>query len=430
MEGSSVKAKVGGDHVRPSPGADNGTENPPTQSPSIPSSLRHIIQGLESPVDMIFFNHFYHSLSKVLTVHDNVSIPFREIIVPMVLQDDNQGLRHSLLCFSGLHIIGQESNPMYNARQEHHYACALKYLSADVTKAVESTDVTKGAVNQDPTIATTIIHLLIYICKGSTDGSYRIHLDGAREWIANHRFSDPVFFDFFLEYFVFHEIWNSTTSIEPYPVLGMNVDETSPKMFPDPAPQGRVAAMVGVKDGLLGFITRIASLRRTIRSRRFEGKVPAIDYPIVASSLEIKFDLDAWTPVQEPNTPAWYFSMFCRECIWVYLYRTIKASKPSEDLTSTVDDALVYLKEVDPTESTQALLLSPLFILGCAAFQEWQRPPIETAFENLLAYSNLGNIRPARQVVRRVWELMDAEDEKSWDWESIMKDMRIDLLVT
>lgn len=409
--------------------ADDRTENSLAQS-SIPTTLRHIIQGLESPVDMVFFNHFYHSLSKVLTVHDNVSIPFRDIIVPMVLQDDNEGLRHSLLCFAGLHIVGQEPNPTYNARQEHHYARALKCLSDDVSKAVESTGATAGTVNQDPTIATTIIHLLIYICKGSTDGSYRIHLDGAREWIATRRFSDPVFFDFFLEYFVFHEIWNSTTSIDPYPALDMSVDETCPQMFPDPAPQGRVAAMVGVKDGLLGFITKIAGLRRTIRDRRCEEKVPAVDYPIIASSLEIKFDLDAWTPVQEPNTPAWYFAMFCRECIWVYLYRTIKASKPSEDLTSTVDDALVYLKEVDPIESTQAILLSPLFILGCAAFQEWQRPPIETAFENLLAYSNLGNIRPARQVVRRVWELMDAGDERSWDWESIMRDMEIDLLVT
>lgn len=75
-------------------------------------------------------------------------------------------------------------------------------------------------------------------------------------------------------------------------------------------------------------------------------------------------------------------------------------------------------------------MLSPLFILGCAAFEPRQRPPIERAFDDIQAYSNLGNIRPAREVVRQVWKLMDAGDERSWDWEMIMADMGFDLLVT
>ena len=81
-------------------------------------------------------------------------------------------------------------------------------------------------------------------------------------------------------------------------------------------------------------------------------------------------------------------------------------------------------------ESTQSIVLLPLFLMSCAAFEEGQRAELEGAFDAVQAYSNLGNIRPARRVVRRVWEMMDWRDERSWDWESVMADMGIDLLVT
>jgi hypothetical protein len=73
----------------------------------------------------------------------------------------------------------------------------------------------------------------------------------------------------------------------------------------------------------------------------------------------------------------------------------------------------------------------PLFILGCAAFVPSQRPEISRRFQGLHEYSRLGNIVTAHEVVKKIWELMDqGDEEKSWDWEKIIKEMGYDFLVT
>jgi len=80
---------------------------------------------------------------------------------------------------------------------------------------------------------------------------------------------------------------------------------------------------------------------------------------------------------------------------------------------------------------TQSILLMPLFLLGCAAFEPSQRPEITCRFRTLHQWSRLGNIIPAHQVVEKIWELMDAKDEDlSWDWERIIQQMGYDFLVT
>ena len=72
----------------------------------------------------------------------------------------------------------------------------------------------------------------------------------------------------------------------------------------------------------------------------------------------------------------------------------------------------------------------PLFLLGCSAFDPEQRPEIETAFAALQEYSNLGNIPYAKEVVETVWQMMDAGDEESWDWETIILKKGWDFLIT
>jgi Fungal specific transcription factor domain len=119
--------------------------------------------------------------------------------------------------------------------------------------------------------------------------------------------------------------------------------------------------------------------------------------------------------------------MLYRQCSWLYLYRTIMPSKPSEALKNAVDEGLVFLRQLPTDSSSQSIVLMPLFILGCSAFEAEQRPETSQAFDTLQAYSNLGNVGYAKTIVERVWELIDASDESSWDWESIIKDMVSDV---
>jgi hypothetical protein len=81
--------------------------------------------------------------------------------------------------------------------------------------------------------------------------------------------------------------------------------------------------------------------------------------------------------------------------------------------------------------STQSILLMPLFLLGCAAFEKEQRPAISEAFERLRSWSGLGNIGYAREIVGEVWGLMDeGREEETWDWEGIIKGRGWDFLIT
>ena len=122
--------------------------------------------------------------------------------------------------------------------------------------------------------------------------------------------------------------------------------------------------------------------------------------------------------------------MLYRQCTWLYLHRTILPSTPNIYLYQAVDEGLFYLRQLPSDASTQSILLMPLFLLGCAAFELDQRPEILQAFEGLEAYSALGNIKYAKVIVEKVWEMMDAGDEDSWDWETIIQKQGWDFLVT
>lgn len=394
---------------------------------SPPRALRSITPGIESDVDVKFLDHYFFDLSNVLTVHDNVSNPFKDIIFRMAIDDDgNMLLRHSLLCFAGLHLYRRDPQKIFNDRQQYHYQHYLNIMRRDCKKATADLDNARS-INHHSMITTSIVQCLIAICRGSTDGEYRWHMDLVRGFVPGYRSSNPAVQDFFNEFLMYHDGLNVTTSLDRRPV-GIVEDEAEIGLLAETVtPDG---VFTGVKDGLLKFIIRISRLRDRIRLRMFEGISPIRDYPIISCSLRIEQDLKAWSPVHEPFTPTWFFACFHQRCVWIYLHRTMKPSKPSEGLTIAVDEAIESLQELHSTESTQSVLLSPLFLLACAAFQEWQRPPIEAAFENLRAYSNLGNIDQARLVVHKVWSLMDAGDERSWDWERIMADEGIDLLIT
>ena len=81
--------------------------------------------------------------------------------------------------------------------------------------------------------------------------------------------------------------------------------------------------------------------------------------------------------------------------------------------------------------SMQSILLMPLFLLGCAAFEPEQRPEISQAFQRLQEWSKLGNIKFARQIVEEVWQMMDeGREHETWDWETIIARKGWDFLVT
>jgi len=157
---------------------------------------------------------------------------------------------------------------------------------------------------------------------------------------------------------------------------------------------------------------------------------PIVDYQILNDASTVDHTLRSWICQQPPDTPRYTAAFLYRQCAWVYLQRTIMPSKANPRLQEAVDEGLMYLRDLPADSSTMSILLMPLFILGVSAFDPDQRPDIQKSFADLQAYSNLGNIKYAKMTVEKVWELMDAGNDDSWDWEAVMKVMGWDFLVT
>lgn len=393
--------------------------------------LPTVIEGIQTNIDRIFFHHFTSVLSRVLTLNPDSKNPFNELLIPMA--SIKPALMHSLLCVSGSHMYSCNKDITYGERGQHHYSMAVQLFMA------EASDPRPEAVKADYATAITMLFCLDTIVKGDTGGEYKPHLDHARRQILERHThgADTSFNDqwgkFLLEFFRYHDVINAVTSLDRRPPPDFD-NFTLPQWCP-----GEAGAMLGVADGLFAYLSKITQLRDAIRLRRDEIRSQglsvdnAVDYQLLMMGVGIDFEIRAWQPraSYEQDPLRHVAAQLYRQCTWVYLYRTLQPSAPNDRVIDAVDAGLEFLKALPEESGTQSILLLPLFLLGCAAFEPRQRPEISRRFDGLYKYSKMGNIKPAHEVVRRVWDMMDAGDcERSWDWERIMMEMGHDFLVT
>jgi len=380
------------------------------------------IDGVETDVDKILLDHFNLNLSRVLSLWKEEQNPFSEILMPMALK--HRGLMHSLLCLAGAHLSATDPNPAINERKDYHYSCAIRDLLENDKFAEHTCDPNQDLIG-DSTVAQTLILCLRSITAGETNGEYRSHLDATRHLVTCQKSSNQDFQNFLVEFFIYQDISNSITSLDRRPLF-LSENFHLPQFV-----QAAAGSFLGVLDGLFFYISKITNLRDKIRHRRSQNLKPAVDFATLSDAQAVDADLRSWVCTQTPNTTRHTASLLYRQCSWIYLHRTIMPSIPAANLHLAVDVGLGYLRELlAPDSAAQAVLLMPVFLLGCAAFDVGQRPEIGEAFGMLQKYRCSGNIAHARKVVERVWEMMDRGDEESWDWETVMNRMGWDFLVT
>lgn len=383
-----------------------------------------MIDGVETEIDRKFLDHFVYDFSRVLTLINDDSNPFKEILLPMATQ--HRGLMHSLMCLSGSHLSARDPEPVFKQRKHYHFDRAITDLRKNIM-STSSDPEEQGLLIEDPTIASTVALCLNTICEGETSGEYRSHMDAARYLLQNQRPKNEKFRQFIVEFFQYHDVSNALTSLDRRPLY-----LTGNLRLPDFVPHAQAGAMLGIFDGLFNYISEITTIRDKIRQRLGQGYEPAVDYQTLSEAVAIDSAIRSWEPSHEPDSANWICAQLYRQSTWCYLYRTIRPSKPSEKISRVVNDGLDYLKQLPADSGAQSLMVMPLFLLGCSAFEAEQRECIREGFKSVQAYSNLRNINPAVKVVEKVWEKMDAglEEEDSWDWEKIINDMNMDFLIT
>jgi hypothetical protein len=380
------------------------------------------MEGVENDMDRELLQHFVSRASAVLSLHGGRSTnPFTRILLPMALQ--HEGLMHSVLCLSASHMYSvNPSQKEFEDRQAFHRGKALQLLKHDLERQKAG----EGGVMifEDSNVAQILLHLLHSVCDGNTSGEYRMHMVAAKQIAMTQKSTNPEFQSLFDEFFYYHWIASEITSLDGAEVPMMENFNLPFEINPE------TAALIGVSDGLFGFISKISNLRRRLRIRIDEKIEPTMDYEALIAAHAIDSGLRTWVCPQPLGTPRYTISMLYRQATWVYLYRTTKESQPHHFIKSAVDDGIRYINELPPEIGIQSNVLLPLFLIGCAAFEEAQRVEINRAFTNLIGHTGLGNIGFAKEVVDDIWKLMDAGDRESWDWEKIINAKGWDFLAT
>ena len=376
---------------------------------------------METELDRAFLAHFNDRMSKILIASDNNDTnPFRRLIIPMACT--NKCLMHSLLALSGSHLV--RCSPMENfaKRKNWHYSKGLSILVEEVTLACKN-----NKAVEEPIVATMILHCLITISEGRTNGEHRIHLDGAYCYVKSRQNSK--FGVFAREFYTYYNMSNILTSLHQPKACSEYLGNGSfPPLLASSAtlPDNGIMTMIFE---LLQSITKIKTLRSHIRARKWQEAEPWCDSSTFDRATEIRSYLYVWQTRQEKGTVSDVTVEIYREAFLVYLLCSVRMPGSDIEIIARVNRALEYIQTLPPNDPTLCVLLLPLFIFGCAAFKAEQRVRVDYAFNNLERYSRLGNIEPARQVVHRIWEMMDVEDRECWDWEIVMQRMNYDFLV-
>jgi hypothetical protein len=190
--------------------------------------------------------------------------------------------------------------------------------------------------------------------------------------------------------------------------------------------------LLAVRDGL-SYVSQITSIRNAIRSNIEQGLTPEVDYIALYHAAEIDAAIREWRASQPRNGFGDLVDLLYKQALWIYLWRTIYPLKstswvPDYKITSAVKDGVALLESFPPKDPVQTLLLAPAFIIGCGAFDPTQRGSVRSSMRTIKEYTGLKDTDTALEVLEQLWRCMDQKDERSWDWQSIAQEMRMDFL--
>jgi hypothetical protein len=354
---------------------------------------------------------------------------------------------HSILSLAGFHLCiknpdgqewGHDQQREIEVRASFHFGKALNLLLNDDSfkrrKAGEDLSV------EPPVAAQVVILCLKSICAGDHKGEFLAHLSGLHALLRKRVWMEGVE-EFLFEFLIYHDISNSIVGTTQMPDIE----------FPPFLLEGSYTAahsdgstpFLSVCQGLYGITGKIRQLRERVRRRRDDGLKPHVDFEAIMDARAIDVELKNQECTYPPGSDEWLAWQVHRSSFWLFLHRTVNAPSPPAPFSpgsspagadpdaapgnaataDAVREAVGYLAEISPGAPVQSVLLTPIFMVGCSAFDPAARPGVIAAFDVAERYSGLGNIKHARSIVHRMWELMDAGDVRSWDWEGVMAEM-------
>ncbi|KAI0128015.1 fungal-specific transcription factor domain-containing protein [Xylariales sp. AK1849] len=326
---------------------------------SLPAiTLQPIFQGVETPEDMVFLNHYINHLSGVLTVEGQHKNAFKDMLLQMAVE--HRGLMHSILSLASRHIDYETpygakilnsnakttSETLY-ARSEYHRNTAMTLFCDDIERE-KNKEVAVQTVNLSVRYGQMLCMLLKSIADGSTNGEHRLHLQAYKQLIRESPPDDSAFLIFITEFFQFHIY---ADELIRYPLdmhkARLAIEHWEPWLPIQPA------RLIGVADGLFKYLNQITTIRNTIRTNMLDDVDPVVDYTSLYRAAEIDTAIREWTPHWPPGDSRERVGLLYKQMMWVYLFRTIyPPSSPSPPAVSSCSAGNTHRPSSPPLSPT------------------------------------------------------------------------------
>jgi hypothetical protein len=397
--------------------------------------LPHIINAIDDPLDSQLLSYFMTHAGTTLNIYSETHNPFEGFVTDAALA--NTGLMHALLCLSASCLLAQQPTLAQEivVRHSHHFDQAVVTLRKGV--AVYSSNT--STQNADCIVLQTIMLAQEAIVTGQLHGSYRCHLLAAQQLVDSCGDLSANVRSFSSQFLLYHNLANTISCLDPVNCIAPAPQQTGTVEAQGTSSEGCVDVIL---HGLMDSIARTRQVRDGVRFHRLTHNSRWFkDEQLLSLALEVETQLRTWQSRRPPNTPQYWSSLAYRQGAYVYLYRTIRPSEASQGLTQVVVEGLSYISLAlrDITKNGGAswvcgVLLPPLFLLGCAAFDPVQRQAVVDNLEDLHTCNQRIGIVHARAILEEVWTRMDAAengaDDDAWDWEAVMKDLDMDILLS
>ncbi|RAL62056.1 hypothetical protein DID88_002543 [Monilinia fructigena] len=299
---------------------------------------------------------------------------FKDQLLPMAVR--HVGLMHSILALSSKHIdydsdYGQKLLQQHPDVNRETLEERSQYHHAEAMKELHHDLDRQERGDVDNTVISArfgqmLCLVLQTLADPNPNGAHRIHLTAYQHLIQQSPPEEGPFLNFIQEFFQFHIILDEIISL---PEGRARLGAVSDDWdIPSNIIQPDAVRLLGVNDGLFLFMSKITNIRNSIRNNMQKKIDPLVDYKALYRAAEIDAGIRDWKP-------AW-------------------PAGDSRDLAG-----LLYKQMMK-------------------------------AIGVVKAYMEYRNSDAALRVLEEVWKLMDNQDERSWDWQSLAHNMGMDFLAT
>lgn len=311
--------------------------------------MQPIFCGLETIEDRIFWKHYYEQLSTVLTVEGEHKNAFKDMMIVIAVK--HQGLMHSILSLSskhldlgtpyGLNLLKNHPSTTAAALLErslyHHDQARLKFY--DDVRFTRAQPQPQPSSPEDAMLVSArygqmLCFLLEALAEGNPRGEHRVHLLGYKAMIASSPPDDDLFLSFIAEFFQYHVFADE---------LIHSAGRADAPEFQNELPPGALIEtprLLGVADGLLGYVSQITEIRNTIRSNMARQVDPVVNYETLYRAAAIDAAIREWAPRWPAGDSRERVGLLYKQMAWVYLVRTTSPPlssplSPSLSMTSS-----------------------------------------------------------------------------------------------